>query len=53
MLTTQEFIDLVKKMRASQKDYFKSRNYGDLARSKYLEKQVDDEIKVFARERLL
>lgn len=36
-----EFVDLVAKMRQSQKDYFKTRGYSQLTESKRLEKEVD------------
>ena len=40
-----EFLQLVREMRAAQKDYFKTRDKDVLAKSKQLEKRVDDEIK--------
>jgi hypothetical protein len=36
-----EFIDLVKQMRSTQKEYFKTRSKTVLGQSKALEKQVD------------
>lgn len=53
-MTHAEFIDLVQKMRETQKAYFRARrtqagSVADklLAESKALERQVDDEIKNF------
>lgn len=43
-MNNKEFFDLVSKMRAKQKEYFKYRNKTLLNESKDLEKQVDDEI---------
>ena len=40
-----EFMQLVREMRKAQKDYFKTRDRNVLAKSKQLEKRVDDEIK--------
>lgn len=36
-----EFINLVKELRKSQKKYFRTRNYNDLNIAKQLEKDVD------------
>lgn len=40
----REFYDLVVRMRAKQKEYFKTRTNASLTESKRLEKIVDDEI---------
>lgn len=40
-----EFMQLVREMRKAQKEYFKTRDKDVLAKSKTLEKRVDDEIK--------
>lgn len=40
-----EFVQLVEKMRTSQKDYFKSRSKFDLNEAKKLKKEVDSKIK--------
>mgnify|MGYP003426247189 CR=1 FL=1 len=40
-----EFMQLVREMRKAQKEYFKKRDRNVLAKSKQLEKRVDDEIK--------
>lgn len=40
-----EFMQLVREMRKAQKEYFKTRDKDVLAKSKQLEKRVDDEIK--------
>lgn len=41
----KQFFDLVCSMRKAQKTYFKTRSTSALQESKYLEKQVDVEIK--------
>lgn len=43
-MSDPDFRDLVRRMRAAQKAYFKSRDGGDLAESKRLEKLVDGEL---------
>ncbi len=40
-MTYSEFIDLVRKMRGAQKEYFKTRDKYVLEKSKALERQVD------------
>ena len=40
-----EFMQLVREMRKAQKEYFKTRDRDSLAKSKQLEKRVDNEIK--------
>ena len=40
-----EFMQLVREMRKAQKEYFKTRDRNVLAKSKQLEKRVDDKIK--------
>lgn len=40
-----EFMQLVREMRKAQKEYFKTRDKDVLAKSKQLEKRVDNEIK--------
>jgi hypothetical protein len=42
----KEFLELVKKMRGAQKEYFKTRNYDVLNKPKHLEKQVDTELAI-------
>lgn len=42
-----EFYELVEKMRHYQKSYFKSKSKHDLAQAKALEREVDNEIKIF------
>ena len=44
-MKAKEFFKLVIEMRNAQKSYFRTRDKGDLQRSKELEKQVDDEIR--------
>lgn len=46
-MTQEEFINLVRDMRKAQKEYFKTRDYLVLNRSKILERQVDAAIKSF------
>lgn len=43
-MSNKEFIDLVAKMRKSQKDYFRTRRPDILQESKRLEKSVDNAI---------
>lgn len=40
-MTDKEIIQLAAKVRKAQKDYFASRRYDDLQRSKELERQLD------------
>jgi hypothetical protein len=40
----KEFLELVKKMRDKQKEYFRTRNKEVLAEAKRLEKEVDEQI---------
>ena len=40
----KEFIELVREMRAAQKEYFKTRSKEVLNRSKELERKVDTEL---------
>ena len=40
----KEFIELVRQMRAAQKEYFKTRSKDVLNRSKELERKVDAEL---------
>lgn len=44
-MTSREFFDLVRLMRAHQREYFKHRRKSDLQTSKILESKVDAEIK--------
>lgn len=43
-MTARQFFDLVAALRASQKEYFKTRSKEALQQSLQLEKRVDDEI---------
>ena len=43
-MTARDFFNLVARMRANQKEYFRTRSASVLQESKRLEKQVDDEI---------
>lgn len=43
-MTPEQFKQLVKEMREAQKQYFKTRDYAVLDKSKKLEKQVDAEL---------
>jgi len=44
-MNTQELVELVAKMRAAQKEYFKHRTNGRLVTAKELEEKVDKAIK--------
>jgi len=43
----EEFIKLVKDMRTTQKEYFKSRSGASLSKARMLERQVDAKIEAF------
>ena len=43
-MTPRQFFDIVEEMRAAQKEYFKTRNFRALTRSRTLEMQIDAEI---------
>ena len=45
-----DFIDLVRRMRAAQKAFFKKRKQSDLIESKRLEKEVDQTLDAIANE---
>ena len=49
MMPVNQFRDLVRDMRAAQREYFKTRSHFVLQRSKQLERQVDAELKADAR----
>lgn len=40
-MSESNFIELVRKLRETQKEYFKTRNFSKLEESKAIEKQVD------------
>lgn len=44
-MNARHFFNKVAEMRKAQKQYFKTRNYNDLQRSKQLEAEIDNEIK--------
>lgn len=44
-MSPQQFIDLVCRMRSAQKQYFRTRSYGDLDESKKLEREVDQALR--------
>lgn len=46
-MTEPEFYDLVKRMRETQKDYFRSRSPDVLQQSKALEREVDDAVEAY------
>ena len=46
-MTEKEIIELARKTRQAQKDYFASRRYNDLHRSKELERQLDKAIEEY------
>lgn len=43
-MTPRDFFDKVSRMRAAQKEYFRTRSGRALSDSKRLEKEIDDEI---------
>ena len=43
-MTDKEFVELVRKMRAAQRAYFRYRAPSDLNRARTLEHKVDDEL---------
>lgn len=47
-MSTQQFIDLVCRMRSAQKQYFRTRSYADLDESKKLEREVDQALRDFS-----
>ena len=44
-MDARQFFELVRRMRAYQREYFKNRRKSDLQQSKILERKVDEEIK--------
>lgn len=52
-MTPQQFIDLVCRMRSAQKQYFRTRSYGDLEESKKLEREVDQALRDFSNPTVL
>lgn len=44
-MSPQQFIDLVCRMRSAQKQYFRTRSYGDLDKSEKLEREVDNALR--------
>ena len=44
-MDARQFFELVRRMRAYQRQYFKNRRKSDLQQSKILESKVDEEIK--------
>ena len=48
-MPVNQFRDLVRDMRAAQREYFRTRSHFVLQRSKELERQVDAELKADAR----
>ena len=49
MMPNKQFRDLVRDMRAAQREYFRTRSHFVLQRSKELERQVDAELKADTR----
>lgn len=47
-MTPQQFINLVCRMRSAQKQYFRTRSYGDLDENKKLEREVDQALRDFS-----
>lgn len=46
----QDFIDLVARLRAAQKAYFRTRSYADLDNCKILERQVDNALRFIGQD---
>jgi len=44
-MNTEEFVDLVRRMRRAQLDYYRDRTYGKLVAAKDLERQVDSALR--------
>lgn len=44
-MNAREFFYMVSQMRDAQKDYFKTRSQSDLRRARYLETEIDMEIR--------
>lgn len=44
-MNAKQFFDKVVELRTTQKEYFKTRSPITLTKSKFLEKEIDDEIK--------
>lgn len=44
-MATDKFVDLVRRMRTAQKEYFKTRDHETLKVAKTLERRVDDWLK--------
>lgn len=47
-MSPQQFINLVCMMRSAQKQYFRTRSYGDLEESKKLEREIDQALRDFS-----
>ena len=47
-MSFQQFINLVCRMRSAQKQYFRTRSFGDLDESKKLEREVDQALRDFS-----
>lgn len=47
-MSPQQFIDLVCRMRSAQKQYFRTRSYGDRDEIKKLEREVDQALRDFS-----
>jgi hypothetical protein len=45
----EKFIELIKEMRMHQTDFFKTHNRSSMFRARELEREVDSQIKYFAR----
>lgn len=48
----EQFVNLVVEMRQTQRDYFATRSYASLKKSKQLEKRVDESISIIKNELL-
>lgn len=49
-MTTQQFIDLVCKMRSAQKQFFRTHLHDDMDQAKQLERKVDQALRSFSDE---
>lgn len=48
----QQFVNLVAELRQTQREYFATRSYASLKKSKQLEKRVDESISIIRNELL-
>ena len=48
-MSTQQFVDLVCRMRSAQRQYFRTHSYTDLDESKKLEREVDQALREISK----